>query len=169
MAKVKKMGLGGFFKGVLGGGAKAIGKAVSKSPAVKAIAGGAGTLAKPPIKAIAGGVGTMTKSPGRAGAAALTGVGSAVRGAGSMVKPIRDIGTGMPKPGGMGPRGPRGAVTGLGQANFPRGAAGAAGVAAGRAMKKGGLAAGHKAADGIAKQGKTKAKAVKMAKGGRTC
>lgn len=37
-------------------------------------------------------------------------------------------------------------------------------------MKKyaaGGLAAGHKAADGVAKKGKTKAKAVKMAKGGK--
>jgi hypothetical protein len=37
-------------------------------------------------------------------------------------------------------------------------------------MKKyagGGLAAGHKAADGIAKKGKTKAKMPKMAKGGK--
>jgi hypothetical protein len=33
-------------------------------------------------------------------------------------------------------------------------------------MAKGGLAAGHKAADGIAKKGKTKGMEVKMAKGG---
>ena len=39
----------------------------------------------------------------------------------------------------------------------------------GRAMKKmakGGLAGGHKAADGIAKKGKTKGKEVAMKKGG---
>ena len=36
-------------------------------------------------------------------------------------------------------------------------------------MAGGGLAAGHKSADGIAKKGKTKAAMVKMAKGGRTC
>ena len=36
-------------------------------------------------------------------------------------------------------------------------------------MKKGGLAAGHKAADGIAKKGKTKGTMVKMAYGGKTC
>jgi len=35
-------------------------------------------------------------------------------------------------------------------------------------MKKGGLAAGHKSADGIAKKGKTKAEQVKMAGGGKT-
>jgi hypothetical protein len=34
-------------------------------------------------------------------------------------------------------------------------------------MASGGLAAGHKAADGIAKKGKTKAKQVKMASGGK--
>jgi hypothetical protein len=34
-------------------------------------------------------------------------------------------------------------------------------------LKSGGLAAGHKAADGIAKRGKTKAKQVKMAYGGK--
>lgn len=33
----------------------------------------------------------------------------------------------------------------------------------------GGLAAGHKAADGIAKKGKTKAKQIKMSSGGRAC
>ena len=33
-------------------------------------------------------------------------------------------------------------------------------------MKKGGLAAGHKSADGIAKKGKTRAMKVTMAKGG---
>ena len=33
---------------------------------------------------------------------------------------------------------------------------------------KGGLAAGHKSADGIAKKGKTKAMMPKMAKGGMT-
>ena len=35
-------------------------------------------------------------------------------------------------------------------------------------MASGGLAAGHKAADGVAKKGKTKAMQVKMAKGGMT-
>jgi hypothetical protein len=35
-------------------------------------------------------------------------------------------------------------------------------------MAKGGLAAGHKAADGIAKKGKTKGTEVKMARGGKT-
>jgi len=35
-------------------------------------------------------------------------------------------------------------------------------------MAKGGLAAGHKSADGIAKKGKTKAEQVKMAGGGKT-
>jgi hypothetical protein len=35
-------------------------------------------------------------------------------------------------------------------------------------MAAGGLAAGHKSADGIAKKGKTKAEQVKMAKGGMT-
>jgi len=35
-------------------------------------------------------------------------------------------------------------------------------------MAKGGLAAGHKAADGIARKGKTKAEQVKMAGGGKT-
>ena len=33
-------------------------------------------------------------------------------------------------------------------------------------MKAGGLAAGHKSADGVAKKGKTKGMEVKMAKGG---
>jgi hypothetical protein len=36
-------------------------------------------------------------------------------------------------------------------------------------MAGGGLAAGHKTADGIAKKGKTDTKMVKMAKGGRYC
>jgi hypothetical protein len=36
-------------------------------------------------------------------------------------------------------------------------------------MASGGLAAGHKAADGVAKKGKTKGKAVKMAYGGKAC
>ncbi len=36
-------------------------------------------------------------------------------------------------------------------------------------MKSGGLAGGHKQADGIAKKGKTKGKAVKMNKGGMAC
>jgi len=36
-------------------------------------------------------------------------------------------------------------------------------------MKSGGLAAGHKQADGIAKKGKTKGKAVRMNMGGKTC
>ena len=34
-------------------------------------------------------------------------------------------------------------------------------------MKAGGLASGHKSADGVAKKGKTKGKAVKMAYGGK--
>jgi hypothetical protein len=34
-------------------------------------------------------------------------------------------------------------------------------------MRSGGLTAGHKAADGIAKKGKTKGKAVKMSNGGK--
>ena len=37
-----------------------------------------------------------------------------------------------------------------------------------KCMASGGLAAGHKAADGVAKKGKTKAMQVKMAKGGMT-
>ena len=36
-------------------------------------------------------------------------------------------------------------------------------------MAKGGLAAGHKAADGIASKGKTKAKQITMKKGGMAC
>jgi hypothetical protein len=36
-------------------------------------------------------------------------------------------------------------------------------------MKKGGLAAGHKAADGVASKGKTKGMMVKMNKGGKAC
>ena len=36
-------------------------------------------------------------------------------------------------------------------------------------MAKGGLAAGHKDADGMAKHGKTVGMKVKMAKGGKTC
>jgi hypothetical protein len=42
----------------------------------------------------------------------------------------------------------------------------------GMAMKKmagGGLAAGHKAADGVASKGKTKGTMIKMSKGGRYC
>ena len=38
-----------------------------------------------------------------------------------------------------------------------------------KAYASGGLAAGHKAADGIAKKGKTRAMQVRMAGGGRTC
>ena len=36
-------------------------------------------------------------------------------------------------------------------------------------MAGGGLAAGHKSADGVARKGKTKAKQVKMAYGGKAC
>lgn len=36
-------------------------------------------------------------------------------------------------------------------------------------MASGGLAAGHKTADGVAKKGKTDTKMVKMAKGGKYC
>ena len=39
----------------------------------------------------------------------------------------------------------------------------------GKAYAAGGLAAGHKAADGIAKKGKTKGTMVKMAYGGKAC
>jgi len=39
----------------------------------------------------------------------------------------------------------------------------------GMTYAKGGLSAGHKAADGMAKKGKTKGMEVKMAKGGRAC
>jgi hypothetical protein len=39
----------------------------------------------------------------------------------------------------------------------------------GMSYAKGGLAAGHKQADGMAKKGKTKGMEVKMAKGGRSC
>jgi len=44
-----------------------------------------------------------------------------------------------------------------------------AGGMGGMGMKKGGLAAGHKAADGIASKGKTKGKMITMKSGGRTC
>jgi hypothetical protein len=47
-----------------------------------------------------------------------------------------------------------------------------AGMKKGGKVKKyaaGGLTAGHKAADGVAHKGKTKAKMVKMAKGGKYC
>jgi hypothetical protein len=36
-------------------------------------------------------------------------------------------------------------------------------------MASGGLAAGHKSADGVASRGKTKARQVKMNKGGMAC
>ena len=36
-------------------------------------------------------------------------------------------------------------------------------------MAKGGLAAGHKEADGMVRKGKTKGMEVKMARGGKTC
>jgi hypothetical protein len=36
-------------------------------------------------------------------------------------------------------------------------------------LAKGGLSAGHKAADGVASKGKTKGKTIKMSKGGRYC
>jgi hypothetical protein len=38
-----------------------------------------------------------------------------------------------------------------------------------KGLKAGGLAAGHKSANGIAKQGLTKGMQVKMARGGKTC
>lgn len=38
-----------------------------------------------------------------------------------------------------------------------------------KGLKSGGLAAGHKAADGVASKGKTKGKMVKMAYGGKAC
>jgi hypothetical protein len=39
----------------------------------------------------------------------------------------------------------------------------------GKAYAAGGLSAGHKSADGIAKKGKTKGAMVKMARGGKAC
>lgn len=70
--------------------------------------------------------------------------------------PPRDIGTGNVPPPGIGP---------IKQAlNKPA-------MKKGGSVKKmasGGLAAGHKAADGVARKGKTKAKQVKMAGGGKT-
>jgi len=42
-------------------------------------------------------------------------------------------------------------------------------MAEAKGMKKGGLAAGHKSADGIAKKGKTKGMMVAMRKGGKAC
>jgi len=59
----------------------------------------------------------------------------------------------------------RGAMGAMGAAPAtPRPPAGGMGM-----MKKGGLAAGHKAADGVASKGKTKAKMVKMKSGGKAC
>ena len=49
---------------------------------------------------------------------------------------------------------------------MPRPPAGGMGGGMGM-MKKGGLAAGHKAADGVASKGKTKGTMVKMNKGGK--
>jgi hypothetical protein len=89
----------------------------------------------------------------------------------------RDIGTGAgPRPT-MGPR-PRDIGTGAGpRPTMPRGPLPQALNKPAGMMKKGGsvkkmaaggLAAGHKAADGIARKGKTKAEQVKMAGGGKT-
>ena len=39
----------------------------------------------------------------------------------------------------------------------------------GKAYAAGGLSAGHKSADGIAKKGKTKGAQIKMARGGKSC
>jgi hypothetical protein len=59
----------------------------------------------------------------------------------------------------------RGAMGAMGAAPAtPRPPAGGMGM-----MKKGGLAAGHKAADGVASKGKTKATMVKMKMGGKAC
>jgi hypothetical protein len=83
-------------------------------------------------------------------------------------KPVRDIGTGsMPRPslGGATPK-PRGVGMGVAAKKIAGVGAGAARALMGK--KAGGLAAGHKEADGIAKKGKTKAMQVKMAGGGKT-
>jgi hypothetical protein len=89
----------------------------------------------------------------------------------------RDIGTGTgPRPT-MGPR-PRDIGTGTGpRPTMPRGPLAQALNKPAGMMKKGGsvkkmagggLAAGHKSADGVARKGKTKAEQVKMAGGGKT-
>jgi hypothetical protein len=43
------------------------------------------------------------------------------------------------------------------------------GVGTKLALKKGGLAAGHKSANGVAKKGLTKGTMIKMNKGGKAC
>ena len=72
-----------------------------------------------------------------------------------------------PSTGGMMGAGQRGLG---GMPSKPKALAGLGAAVAGKMMgrKAGGLAAGHKEADGIAKKGKTKAMQVKMAGGGKT-
>jgi hypothetical protein len=184
---VKKMGFGGFLGGVLGGGAKAVKKAISNSPA-KTLAGGVMAGKSRPLRDLGDGRPPKPKA-GSPFAPGLGPRGATVGGGRPAPRPmpIRDIGTGsmprpggIPKPGGMGPRPPSqvsGRPVGLGRAMSkpPAGpvAKKIAGAGAGMARalmgkKAGGLAAGHKAADGIAKKGKTKAEQVKMAGGGKT-
>jgi hypothetical protein len=172
--KVKKMGFGGFLGGVLGGGAKAVKKAISNSPA-KPMPSAVKQFMSDKLR------GASSLAPG------LGPRGATVGGGRPGPRTPRDIGTGsmprpggIPKPGGMGPRPPSqvsGRPVGLGRAMSkpPAGpvAKKIAGAGAGMAKalmgkKAGGLAAGHKEADGIAKKGKTKAMQVKMAGGGKT-
>jgi hypothetical protein len=79
-------------------------------------------------------------------------------------------GTGPTDGGPMGPRGPKGFTgprTPIKQVlNKPGGMMKKGGSV--KKMASGGLAAGHKAADGVARKGKTKAMQVKMAGGGKT-
>ena len=61
---------------------------------------------------------------------------------------------------------------GMAKGNMPAALAKHAGMPASKAhkgLKAGGLAAGHKSANGIAKQGLTKGMQVKMARGGKAC
>jgi two-component system sensor histidine kinase MtrB len=110
MAKTKKMGFGGFLGGVLGGGAKAVKKAISNSPVKKALAGGIGA-AKPSMGVAGAFAKNAIKSP------AKTLAGGVMAG---KSRPLRDLGDGRPpKPKAGSPfapgLGPRGATVGGGR------------------------------------------------------
>jgi hypothetical protein len=72
------------------------------------------------------------------------------------------------KPVGLGKAMPKSTGVGMGMAAKKLAGAGAGMAKAVMGKKAGGLAAGHKQADGIAKKGKTRAIQVKMAGGGKT-
>ena len=75
----------------------------------------------------------------------------------------------MPPAGGMGMM-KKGGMTKMAAGGMPMKDGKPAFIGDGKgAMKKGGLAAGHKAADGVATKGKTKGMMVKMKSGGKTC